>query len=106
MFQGIGEHIIDSIAKDTLDVHVVLQRQVLVFQQVQKTVEVQQVQYTGIKPTLRISISTTTPSPRTLKSTFLFARTQTSSVQHIDGIIKVPVPQIQEQVVEVVKNIP
>ena len=54
------------IDKDAVDLHVVSQRQVLVIRKIQKTVEVQQVQYTGRKPTLRISISATFPSPRGL----------------------------------------
>ena len=48
------------------------------------------------------------PSPRTLNSAFLFARTQTTQCRSstLTGSSTSPVPQIPEQIVEAVKHIP
>ena len=76
------------VPKNTADVHVVSQRQV--------------------SSTLRSSISTTISIAENTQISFPLRANPNDPVpvQHIDGIINVPVPQIPEQIVEAVKHIP
>ena len=96
----VGAPQVHFIGKDTVDVRVVLQRHVLVVRKVQKTVEVRQVKYIDGKLTLRISISTTFPSPRTFVSATLLTPMSKHLEETFAMVTSAPQEQVQQRTVE------
>ena len=101
-------HVVDGI----VDVPVATQRQDPTFERVQKTVNVPQVQYVDEPVDVPVVIQSPVPTIQTVVDSGEMPQTQ-----HIDKVIDVPVglrrqvvdvpvPQIQEQTVEVVKILP
>ena len=104
---------------EVIDVPMVLQRQVPVIQQVQRNVEIPQVQYTGKIIDVSVATQRGVPTTQTLQKTAEAPQTQfphrgedvpvvmqRQAPRTFEEIIDVPIPCVKEEIIEVAPHVP